>query len=80
MGARLLKTWVEEPLISRDRIEVRLNAVEALKGRVCSIADELAEALDGVADMERLLSKLSYQSFNARDSLALLRSLNKRET
>ena len=39
-------------------------------------ADELAEdLLDGVFDLERLLSKLSYQSFNARDSLALMRSL-----
>jgi DNA mismatch repair protein MutS len=74
MGARLLKTWVEEPLIRRERIEIRLNAVEAFKDSVLA-ADELAEALDGVADLERLLSKLSYQSFSARDSLALLRSL-----
>ena len=74
MGARLLKTWVEEPLIRRERIEIRLNAVEAFKDSVLA-ADDLAEALDGVADLERLLSKLSYQSFSARDSLALLRSL-----
>jgi len=74
MGARLLKTWVEEPLIRKERIEIRLNAVEAFKDNVLA-ADELTEALDDVADLERLLSKLSYQSFSARDSLALLRSL-----
>ena len=74
MGARLLKTWVEEPLINRERIEMRLNAVEAFKNDVLT-ADDLADELDSVSDLERLLSKLSYQSFNARDSLALMRSL-----
>ena len=74
MGARLLKTWVEEPLISRERIEMRLNAVEAFQEQLL-VADELGESLEQVADLERLLSKLSYQSFNARDSLALKRSL-----
>ncbi|MFH1513610.1 MAG: DNA mismatch repair protein MutS [Bacillota bacterium] len=74
MGARLLKAWVEEPLIRRERIETRLNAVEAFKNDALA-ADELAETLDNVSDLERLLSKLSYQSFSARDSLALMRSL-----
>ncbi|MBN1777693.1 MAG: DNA mismatch repair protein MutS [Clostridiales bacterium] len=75
MGARLLKAWVEEPLISKERIETRLNAVEAFKDELLT-ADELAEALENVSDLERLLSKLSYQSFSARDSLALMRSLH----
>jgi len=75
MGARLLKAWVEEPLISKERIETRLNAVEAFKDDILA-ADELAEALENVSDLERLLSKLSYQSFSARDSLALMRSLS----
>ena len=74
MGARLLKTWVEEPLINRERIEMRLNAVEAFRNDVLT-ADDLADELESVSDLERLLSKLSYQSFNARDSLALMRSL-----
>ncbi len=74
MGARLLKAWVEEPLINRERIEIRLNAVEAFKDALVT-ADELSEALEQVSDLERLLSKLSYQSFTARDSLALMRSL-----
>ena len=74
MGARLLRTWVEEPLVSRGRIEMRLNAVEAFKDDALT-ADELADELENVSDLERLLSKLSYQSFSARDSLALRRSL-----
>ena len=74
MGARLLKTWVEEPLVNRERIEIRLHAVEAFKDAIVT-ADALAEALEQVSDLERLLSKLSYQSFNARDCLALMRSL-----
>ena len=74
MGARLLKTWVEEPMIRRERIETRLNAVEAFKDDIL-VADELTEMLENVSDLERLLSKLSYQSFNARDALALARSL-----
>ncbi len=74
MGARLLRSWVEEPLISRDRIMARLDAVEALRDNYMA-ADELCEALTGVADLERLLSKISYGSLNARDCLALLRSL-----
>ncbi|MDD3920845.1 MAG: DNA mismatch repair protein MutS, partial [Eubacteriales bacterium] len=75
MGARLLKTWVEEPLIDLSRIQARLNAVEALKDDYMA-ADELSEKLSGIADLERLLGKISYGSLNARDCLALGRSLS----
>jgi len=74
MGARLLKAWVEEPLTDAGRIQARLDAVEALKDDYMT-ADELGEALAGMADLERLLGKISYNSLNARDCLALLRSL-----
>ncbi len=74
MGARLLRSWVEEPLINRERILARLDAVEALLGDYMA-ADGLAEALQSVADLERLLARISYGSLNARDCLALLRSL-----
>lgn len=75
MGARLLKTWVEEPLINLSRIEARLSAVEALKDDYMT-ADELTEELVNIADLERLLGKISYGSLNARDCLALQRSLS----
>ena len=74
MGARLLRSWVEEPLINPSRIQARLTAVDALKNNYIA-ADELTDALHGVADLERLLGKISYNSLNARDCLALLQSL-----
>ena len=75
MGARLLRTWVENPMVSRHRIQTRLDAVEALKDNFI-VAEELGEKLETVADMERLLGKISYNSLTARDCLALNRSLN----
>ena len=74
MGARLLRNWVESPLINRSRIEARLSCVEALKDDFIR-SEELSDALQNVADMERLLGKISYNNLNARDCLALLRSL-----
>lgn len=74
MGARLLRNWVENPLTSRSAIQTRLDAVEALKDRFME-AEEIGEALEDVADMERLLGKISYNSLTARDCLALLKSL-----
>ena len=74
MGARLLRSWVENPMIDRKAIETRLDAVEALKDNYMA-AEEMGQALENVADMERLLGKISYNSLTARDCLALLRSL-----
>ena len=75
MGARLLRSWVENPMIDRQAIQTRLDAVEALKDNFMA-AEELGEKLENVADMERLLGKISYNSLTARDCLALNRSLN----
>ena len=74
MGARLLRSWVENPMIDRAAIQTRLDAVEALKDDYMT-AEEMGQALEDVADMERLLGKISYNSLTARDCLALLRSL-----
>ena len=76
MGGRLLRSWVEKPLVNKEKIEARLSAVEALyKQHVLS--ENLREQLSQVYDMERLLSKVSYHTLNARDCLSLLRSLEK---
>ena len=76
MGGRLLRSWVEQPLLDRDEINARLDAVEELtKNRITGIS--LAEELDGVYDMERLLSKVSYRNLNARDCLALCASFKR---
>ncbi len=76
MGGRLLRSWVEKPLVNKEKIEARLSAVEALyKQHVLS--ENLRDQLSQVYDMERLLSKVSYHTLNARDCLSLLRSLEK---
>ena len=74
MGARLLRSWVESPMTDLKRIQSRLDAVEAFCNRYME-AEEIGEALENVADMERLLGRISYNSLTARDCLALLRSL-----
>ena len=76
MGGRLLRTWVEQPMIDRSSINRRLDAVEELvQNRVLGMT--IAEELDGVYDMERLLTKVAYRNINARDCLALTASLKK---
>ncbi len=76
MGGRLLRSWVEQPLIDREEINERLDAVEELVNcRMCGMS--IAEELEGVYDMERLLSKVAYRNLNARDCLALCGSLKK---
>ncbi len=74
MGGRQLRSWVERPLLSPDRIRSRLAAVSALVRSPIACAS-LTESLKNVYDMERLLSKVSYHSLNARDCLSLGRSL-----
>ena len=74
MGGRLLRNWVENPLILQSAIEERLDGVEALYSELM-VAQELADALSNVADMERLVGKISYGSITPRDCIALLRSL-----
>ena len=75
MGGRLLRSWIEQPLISREKILRRLDAVEEFAGEHV-LAMTLSEELQGVYDIERLLSKVAYKSINARDCLALGGSLS----
>jgi len=75
MGGRMLRSWIERPLIVKSEIELRLGAVETLLGDPM-LLDELREKLSCVYDVERLLSKIAYESINPHDCLALARSLN----
>ena len=76
MGGRLLRSWIDQPLLRQEKIVERLDAVEELvSDRILGM--RLAEALESVYDMERLLSKVAYRSLNARDCLALGASLKK---
>ena len=74
MGGRLLRSWVEQPLLDIDRIRERLDAVRALWEEPV-LCEALLEKLGLVYDMERLLSRVAYKTVNARDGLSLLRSL-----
>ena len=76
MGGRLLRSWIEQPLVNRAKIERRLNAVEEFAGQHV-LTMTLLEELPGVYDVERLLSKVAYKSLSARDCLALCASLQK---
>lgn len=76
MGSRLLRTWIEQPLINREKILRRLDAVEEFT-RQHVLTMTLAEQLQQVYDIERLLSKVAYKSLNARDCLALGASLSR---
>ena len=74
MGGRLLRAWIEEPLTQKAQIERRLDAVEELIRSFVS-TQELISALEPIYDIERLVTKLSYDSFNARDAQSLGQSL-----
>ena len=74
MGARLLRKYIEQPLTSRSLIENRLMAVEELTKQMIS-REELREYLGPIYDLERLVGRISYQSANPRDLLALKNSM-----
>lgn len=74
MGARTLRNFVEQPLLNKEDIEYRLNSVEYFYEDTIS-RDELREYLNSIYDIERLLSKVSYQSVNPRDMIALKNSV-----
>jgi DNA mismatch repair protein MutS len=76
MGKRLLRSWLLRPSIDTVEINYRLDAVETLvKDTVAR--EELRRALDGILDLERLLSRVTLETANARDVLALAASLAK---
>ena len=74
MGARRLRSDIEQPLINIDDINARLDAVEQLCKNTVS-RDEIREYLNPIYDMERLLGKVSYKSANPRDLLAFANSM-----
>jgi DNA mismatch repair protein MutS len=74
MGKRLLRTWMLRPSLDRVEIEGRLDSVEVqVKDTVRR--EELRRALDGILDLERLLSRVTLETANPRDVLALAASL-----
>ena len=74
MGARLLRRYIEQPLVRKDAIEERLDAISALNHAVIT-REELREYMGPIYDMERLMTKVSYRSANPRDLVAFQSSL-----
>ena len=74
MGARTLRSYVEQPLIDQEEIENRLSAIEELNEHPM-LRDEIREYLQPVYDLERLISRISYKSANPRDMIAFASSL-----
>ncbi|WP_084224933.1 DNA mismatch repair protein MutS [Paenibacillus pectinilyticus] len=74
MGARMLRRWIEKPLMNVTRIEERLEAVNLLYNQLI-VREDVKQALKEVYDLERLVARISYGNANARDMIALKHSL-----
>ena len=74
MGSRLLKKWIEYPLVQKTAIAQRLDAIEFLNNNFI-IKDELREHLGCVYDLERLSARVAYGNANPRDVLRLVKTL-----
>ena len=75
MGGRLLRSWLLRPCVKRGEVEARLAAVEDLVSSH-RVRDKLRTLLKEVADLERVLGRISLGSATPRDLIAMLRSLN----
>ena len=75
MGSRLLKNYIENPLIDKDEINKRYDIVERLEEEFI-LADDLKNLLNSVYDLERLSGKVAFNTANARDLLQLKTSLS----
>ncbi|MFW5998324.1 MAG: DNA mismatch repair protein MutS [Bacillota bacterium] len=76
MGGRLIKKWINQPLIDKNQINQRLQAVDELVNNY-RFLQKIRDDLDGIYDLERILGKITYESANARDLAALRQSLKK---
>ena len=74
MGARQLKAFIEQPLVSVDEIIKKQDAIEEINKSLID-REELREYLTSVYDLERLITKITYQSANPRDLIAFKQSI-----
>ncbi len=74
MGARMLRSFIEQPLIDKEEIELRLEAVSEMF-RNAITREEIRDYLQPVYDLERLISRISYRTANPRDLIAFRTSL-----
>ncbi len=76
MGKRMIKTWIEQPLMSPARIVLRQNAVSELYENR-ALLDDLMAQLTGIHDLERIMSRIVYGSANGRELRSLCSALEK---
>ena len=76
MGKRLLRAWMLRPSIDRTQIALRLDAVEIMVKDLVA-REELRRSIDGILDLERLLSRVTLETANPRDMLTLAASFAK---
>ncbi|MFD1850309.1 DNA mismatch repair protein MutS [Oceanobacillus bengalensis] len=76
MGSRMLKKWIERPLLDRTRIENRHDIVEGFYQGFME-RDSIRETLKSVYDLERLAGRIAFGNVNARDLIQLKQSLEK---
>ncbi len=79
MGSRNLRRWIDAPLVNPEMINKRLDAVETIYNHI-HLMEDLREALKGVYDMERIVSKIALKSVNPKELLTLKSSLSKLPT
>ena len=75
MGARMMRGFIEQPLIDQEEIEKRQEAITELNQNAIA-REEIREYLNPVYDLERLMSRISYGSANPRDLIAFRSSLS----
>ena len=75
MGARLLRTYIEQPLIRKEMIEERLDAIEMLNQEAIN-REEMREYLNPIYDLERLMTRISLKTANPRDLISFKTSLS----
>lgn len=76
MGSRMLKKWLERPLLNKERIEARLDVVEGFYQSFME-RDTIRETLKSIYDLERLAGRIAFGNVNARDLIQLKLSLEK---
>ncbi len=76
MGSRKIKSWIQRPLLDIDLIEDRFDAVQELIDGMY-LRDDIRDKLNGMADLERLISRVIYGSANPRDLLTIRNTLEK---
>lgn len=76
MGGRQLRKWIEQPLINKNMVKDRLDAVEELLNSL-SLHEDLKDSLKDIYDIERIVGKISSKSVNAKELLSLKNSIEK---